>query len=106
MLRSPGGIGTDSIALIDGLNDLGGTAITNMVIDDDVANTAANDMVQATTAAAPYTKSWRPVSNSSWMTLVDPSGRLGTPKITFVEEVDVSKVDALYAVSAAYSPQN
>jgi len=38
------------------------------------------------------------------MTLVDPSGRLGTPKITFVEEVDVSKVDALYAVSAAYSP--
>lgn len=40
------------------------------------------------------------------MTLVDPSGRLGTPKITFVEEVDVSRVDALYAVSAAYSPQN
>lgn len=38
------------------------------------------------------------------MTLVDPSGRLGTPKITFVEEVDVAKVDALYAVSAAYSP--
>lgn len=40
------------------------------------------------------------------MTLVDPSGRLGTPKITFVEEVDIAKVDALYAVSAAYSPQN
>ena len=40
------------------------------------------------------------------MTLVDPSGRLGTPKITFVEEVDVSKVDALYAVSAAYSPKH
>lgn len=38
------------------------------------------------------------------MTLVDPSGRLGTPKITFVEEVDIAKVDALYAVSAAYSP--
>jgi purine nucleosidase/non-specific riboncleoside hydrolase len=38
------------------------------------------------------------------MTLVDPSGRLGTPKITFVEEVDVAKVDALYAVSAAYTP--
>ncbi|WP_423065528.1 nucleoside hydrolase [Devosia sp. CN2-171] len=38
------------------------------------------------------------------MTLVDPSGRLGTPKITFVEEVDIGKVDALYAVSAAYSP--
>lgn len=40
------------------------------------------------------------------MTLVDPSGRLGTPKITFVEEVDVAKVDALYAVSAAYSPKH
>ena len=38
------------------------------------------------------------------MTLVDPSGRLGTPKITFVEEVDVAKVDALYAVSVAYVP--
>ena len=38
------------------------------------------------------------------MTLVDPSGRLGTPKITFVEVVDLSKVDALYAVSVAYSP--
>ncbi len=38
------------------------------------------------------------------MTLVDPSGRLGTPMITFVEEVDIKKVDALYAVSAAYTP--
>ena len=38
------------------------------------------------------------------MTLVDPSGRLGTPKITFVEQVDVGKVDALYAVSVAYVP--
>jgi purine nucleosidase/non-specific riboncleoside hydrolase len=40
------------------------------------------------------------------MTLVDPSGRLGTPKITFVEEVDIEKVDALYARSAAYTPNN
>jgi purine nucleosidase/non-specific riboncleoside hydrolase len=40
------------------------------------------------------------------MTVVDPSGRLGTPKITFVEEVDLAKVDALYAVSAAYTPTN
>jgi purine nucleosidase len=40
------------------------------------------------------------------MTLVDPSGRLGTPKITFVEEVDLAKVDAFYARSVAYSPTN
>jgi purine nucleosidase len=40
------------------------------------------------------------------MTLVDPSGRLGTPKITFVEEVDIGKVDALYARSAAYTPKH
>lgn len=40
------------------------------------------------------------------MTLVDPSGRLGTPKITFVEEVDIKKVDALYARSAAYTPEH
>lgn len=32
------------------------------------------------------------------------SGRLGTPKITFVEQVDTAKVDALYAVSVAYVP--
>jgi purine nucleosidase/non-specific riboncleoside hydrolase len=38
------------------------------------------------------------------MTLVDPSGRLGTPKITFVEEVDLAKVDAFYARSVAYVP--
>lgn len=38
------------------------------------------------------------------MTLVDPSGRLGTPRITFVEQVDLQKVDALYAVSLAYNP--
>jgi purine nucleosidase/non-specific riboncleoside hydrolase len=40
------------------------------------------------------------------MTLVDPSGRLGTPKITFVEEVDLGKVDALYARSAAYTAKH
>ena len=73
MLRSPSGIGTDFITLIDGLNDLGGTTITNMVIDDDVAAIATNDMVQATTADAPYTKSWLPVYNSPWAALVDPT---------------------------------
>lgn len=38
------------------------------------------------------------------MTLVDPSGRLGTPKITFVEEVHLERMHELYAVSLAYSP--
>ncbi|MEO6325825.1 MAG: M36 family metallopeptidase [Thermoanaerobaculia bacterium] len=73
MLRSPGGIGADSIALIDGLNDLGGTSIVNMVIDDTVPLNAANDMVQATTASAPYTKSWTPVYNAPWAALVNPA---------------------------------
>ena len=75
MLRSPQGVGTDLIALIDGQTDLGGTAITNMVIDDDVPLTAANDMVQATTANSPYTKSWSPVYNAPWASLpaVNPS---------------------------------
>ena len=40
------------------------------------------------------------------MTLVDPSGRLGTPKITFVEQVDLAKVDAFYARSVAYVPNH
>jgi uncharacterized repeat protein (TIGR01451 family) len=73
MLRSPDGIGTDLVTLIDGLNDLGGTSIVNMVIDDDVPVLATNDMVQATTANAPYTKSWLPVYNSPWAALVNPA---------------------------------
>jgi uncharacterized repeat protein (TIGR01451 family) len=73
MLRSPGGIGNDLIALIDGLNDCGGPTVTNMVIDDDVPNVATNDMVEATTANAPYTQSWQPVFNSPWAALVDPA---------------------------------
>jgi purine nucleosidase/non-specific riboncleoside hydrolase len=39
------------------------------------------------------------------MTVVDPSGRLGTPRFTLVEEVDAPRLHDLYAVSAAYSPQ-
>jgi purine nucleosidase/non-specific riboncleoside hydrolase len=38
------------------------------------------------------------------MTVVDPSGRLGTPKITVVEAVDLERMTRLYAVSAAYKP--
>ncbi len=73
MLRSPTGIGTDLISLVDGLNDYGGASIVNMVIDDDVAAIAANDMVQAVSTAAPYTKSWLSVYNSPWAALVDPT---------------------------------
>ncbi|MGN6182360.1 MAG: M36 family metallopeptidase, partial [Thermoanaerobaculia bacterium] len=70
MLRSPGGIGVDQVALIGGLTDGGsGNDIVNMVADDDVASTAANDMVQVTAAGAPYTKSWLPVFNAPWTTL-------------------------------------
>jgi len=73
MLRSPGGIGQDMVALVSGLNDCGGTTLTNMVIDDDVPNTPTNDMVEATSANAPYTKSWQPVYNSPWAAIVDPT---------------------------------
>jgi uncharacterized repeat protein (TIGR01451 family) len=81
MLRSPGGIGVDQISLIGGLTDGGpGDNMTNMVVDDDVANNAANDMVQITSAAAPYTKSWLPVFNAPWTTLAGfpPSDPVGT----------------------------
>ncbi len=82
MLRSPGGIGIDFISIIGGLTDGGpGDNMVNMVADDDVANIAANDMVQATSAAAPYTKSWIPVFNGPWGPLAgfpatDPVGNL------------------------------
>jgi uncharacterized repeat protein (TIGR01451 family) len=73
LLRSPGGIGTDLITLIDGLNDFGGTSIVNMEIDDDLVAGPTTDMVQATTADAPYTKSWLPVYNAPWAALVNPA---------------------------------
>jgi purine nucleosidase len=38
------------------------------------------------------------------MTVVDPSGRLGTPKVTLVEEVRRDRLAALYAASVAYTP--
>ena len=83
MLHSPANIGVDFVSLIDALSDpTGGANITNMVIDDDLPVTAANDMVQATTAAAPYTKSWLPVFNAPWPPLAgfptgpDPVGQL------------------------------
>jgi uncharacterized repeat protein (TIGR01451 family) len=82
MLKSPGGIGIDFISLIGGLIDGGpGDNMVNMVTDDDVANIAANDMVQASSAAAPYTKSWIPVFNGPWAVLAgfpasDPVGNL------------------------------
>ena len=65
MLKSPGGFGTDVIAFI-GFNDPlaggGGNNVTNMLVDDDLPFTLANDMMTATTA--PYTGSWIPVYNS------------------------------------------
>ncbi len=36
------------------------------------------------------------------MTVIDPSGRLGTPTLRLIETVDIAKMIKLYAVSAAY----
>ena len=38
------------------------------------------------------------------MTVVDPSGRLGTPMVTLVEEARLERLVALYAASIAYAP--
>jgi uncharacterized repeat protein (TIGR01451 family) len=70
LLRSPGDIGVDFISLIDGLVDFGGIDIVNMVTDDDLPSTAANDMVQQDETSAPYTEDWLPVFNAPWPTLV------------------------------------
>jgi purine nucleosidase/non-specific riboncleoside hydrolase len=37
------------------------------------------------------------------MTVVDPSGRLGTPMVTLVEEAKVERVVQIYAASVAYT---
>ena len=36
------------------------------------------------------------------MTVVDPSGRLGTPMVTIVEEASLDRLAAFYAASIAY----
>jgi purine nucleosidase/non-specific riboncleoside hydrolase len=38
------------------------------------------------------------------MTVVDPSGRLGTPKVTLVEEARLDRLVALYQASIAFAP--
>lgn len=38
------------------------------------------------------------------MTVVDPSGRLGTPRVTLIETADIGRLTALYAASVAYQP--
>lgn len=39
------------------------------------------------------------------MTVVDPSGRIGTPMVTFVEEARRDRLVALFAASVAHTPQ-
>ena len=39
------------------------------------------------------------------MTVVDPSGRLGTPMVTLVEEARLDRLAAFFAASVAYSPR-
>lgn len=39
------------------------------------------------------------------MTVVDPSGRLGTPMVTLIEEAQLDRLVALYAASIAYVPK-
>jgi uncharacterized repeat protein (TIGR01451 family) len=75
MLRSPSGVGTDLVSLIGWMNDEGnGANVTNMVIDDDLPVTAANDMTQALATDAPYAKAWLPVFNAPWPPLKDFPG--------------------------------
>lgn len=38
------------------------------------------------------------------MTVVDPSGRLGTPQVTLIEEAKMDRLIALYQASIAYKP--
>jgi len=39
------------------------------------------------------------------MTVVDPSGRLGTPMVTLVEEARIDRLASLYAASVSFAPQ-
>ena len=38
------------------------------------------------------------------MTVVDPSGRLGTPTVTLLEEARIDRLAALYAASVRFTP--
>ena len=39
------------------------------------------------------------------MTVVDPSGRIGTPMVTIVEEARLDRLAALFEASVAYMPR-
>ncbi len=82
MLRGPNGYGNDFVSFIGGalVNGGDGDNIINMVIDDQAAP-PPNDQLLATTADAPYTRSWLPVFNSPTFAATslggpDPVGQL------------------------------
>lgn len=95
-----------SLALTDHTRGLGGKPGQpyRMLYVDPLAAAVVIDPTMVTKSVSASSSVELSPGLTRGMTLVDPSGRLGTPKITFVEEVDVSKVDKLYAVSVAYSP--
>ena len=39
------------------------------------------------------------------MTVVDPSGRIGTPMVTLVEAARLDRLAALFEASVAYAPR-
>jgi subtilisin-like proprotein convertase family protein len=103
LLRSPAGIGSDIVGLIAAATDPGGFGstgdnITNMVIDDDLPVTAANDMVEATSAQAPYTASWLPEFNGPWPPLF---GFDGPDPVGSLQRYDGTSTKGIWTVLAA-----
>jgi subtilisin-like proprotein convertase family protein len=82
-LRSPAATGIDMIAdvgLLPGgtfpgnFDGNSGDNFVNVLIDDDIASNAGNDIVQTTSAAAPFTGDWLPPYNSPWTALPSAFG--------------------------------
>lgn len=80
MLRAPNGLGTDLIWRRGGLltpNQGVGANFANLVIDDDLPLTAAEDLNQSLASQAPFSGDWLPAFNSPfWDTYVT------TPPVT------------------------
>jgi purine nucleosidase/non-specific riboncleoside hydrolase len=79
--------GRDELRLVDPL-------AAAVVVEPSIVKRALNACVQVSLAPG----------IARGITVIDPSGRLGTPRFTLVEEVDTARLHDLYALSVGFNP--
>jgi len=80
---------------------IGRSGIDRVILPDPLAAAVIIDPGTITTTTAASVQVALAPGLTRGMTVIDPSGRLGTPSLTVVEAVDTAKLAALYAASLA-----